>query len=322
MTTQDLYVRYLYIATAVTIILLIGLSYQMFKKNEKIVRSSIKHYNILVNKKSDLIKANAEETANDLEKIKQKITDVRGIIVSKNYTDKINNVLSNLADFIDSNPSQSYNVLCQLDLRADVLQQKMADYTNGRISKDLLSDIDLESPEQRLDFMLKNIDVTIALLRNNVCSNGYIDLDALENILHAVNKSIGEPEFSLDDQTEITPSDKYDPKIPFYIMDSPAIEPMKSKVNFNRIRPNMQSFQANNGISYESEYPTGMEFLRSHYNSSDHYTVNQGRCDGPSDEQLTDNCLGFELDGRRALAGDAEVLLGDKTYMDFYQKIG
>ena len=213
MTTQDLYVRYLYIATAVTIILLIGLSYQMFKKNEKIVRSSIKHYNILVNKKSDLIKANAEETANDLEKIKQKITDVRGIIVSKNYTDKINNVLSNLADFIDSNPSQSYNVLCQLDLRADVLQQEMADYTNGRISKDLLSDIDLESPEQRLDFMLKNIDVTIALLRNNVCSNGYIDLDALENILHAVNKSIGEPEFSLDDQTEITPSDKYDPNL-------------------------------------------------------------------------------------------------------------
>lgn len=319
MTTQDLYIRYLYIATAVTIILLIGLMYQMLKKNETIVRSSYKHYNILVNKKADLIKTNAAETADELERIKQKITDVRAI-VSKNYSNEINQVLANLSDFIDSNPTQSYGVLCQLDLRADVLQQKMADYTKGRISQDLLSDIDLQSPEQRLDFMLRNMDVTIALLRNDVCSNGYIDIDALENILTAVNKSIGKPEFENDGQNEITPSDRYEPKLPFYIMDSPAIEPMKSRANINRIQPNMKSFQADSGISFDAEYPTGMEYLRSHYNSSDHYTVNQGRCDGPSDGQLTGNCLGFELDGRRALAGDHQALLGSETPEDFYKR--
>jgi hypothetical protein len=111
--------------------------------------------------------------------------------------------------------------LCNIDIRADIIHRSLADYTSldrhqADAAYNTIMDFDEfehGSDEKRFDYMLKHIEILIAMLKQDVCTDGLIDLNLMEDLLRKLDEDL-----STNGEYYQTPigqahASKYDPYI-------------------------------------------------------------------------------------------------------------
>ena len=252
---------YLYVGSSIVIILLLFLIVQAYYNDEKLIKDINKNYAVLVKTPKGLVRSDNESVAQELEYVKHLlISNHAGAQTScVNLIPKINTAMKNLAKFIKDNPDNAKS-LCNLELKAEVVNQYLADSITPE-SRDWRSNYkslldwehyerDLPSnPVEKLNFLIKNIDVAVKLLRFNVCNNGQIDLETLHNILLDLNEQICiSGSMYTPDGGQITygydPYTKYNrpPPLPLFIQTQSTLEPFENKETEVRSLPPKGSF--------------------------------------------------------------------------------
>jgi len=262
MSDKSLTGNFLYICMALSILLIIMLVVQAFRKDKKVKQTSGKKYAVMVKTPNGLVKSDNATIAEELENLKLQLQQNSAGAQEDcvDLTPQINRAMRNLANFIKENPSDNSDALCNIELKADLVNQYMADsitpepYHYGTSYQSLLEwesyERDLPThPTERLKYLIKNIDVIIKLLRFEVCDNGQIDLQLLYKILRNMNEQICKTgSMYTPTGVEITygvdPYNKYNrpPPLPLYLKDQYSIEPFGSRSVSPKELPKKGSF--------------------------------------------------------------------------------
>ncbi len=183
----------IYIVSGVVIILIITLLAQSIYKSHK-------KYNdgrlIAVRTSRGLIKMNATSIADELAKIQAELSRHEGLERTSKFDIQITNVLDHIKQFIKDNP---HNLdVCKGDIKASILNNAMNDRitihnTDQHLAHAaILSHDDLEyGPDSlRFDYLLRNVDILVHMLKRDVCDGGVIDMTALENLLRTLDADL------------------------------------------------------------------------------------------------------------------------------------
>jgi hypothetical protein len=243
-----------------------------------------------------------------------------------------------------------------LELRNDIVNTELInsitpDVNAYAASYKTLLDYDEEErvmhvdPKAHLEFLIKNINIAVNLLKKTVCNNGYLDLSKLRNILYKLNAQVakkGRMHIANDAIVyDKAPYMRYDtpPSVPLFASIMSTSEPFEDKpVNIraaSRIE-GMTPLQSTDRLIYTNDYtaphmpyqpldgsfegstnrdimnglPIGNTISRTS-DPSHYYTVRSGACGGttPSDDQFMSQCLGKDLQLESALNGDPSSML-------------
>jgi len=206
--------QYIYIASAVVILLIIVIIAQLMRKSRLVYTEMA---NIAVKTSKGLIKLRADKIAYELEKIVAELNRHKGFERTGARYQQIDELIDNLKLYIESNPGVDLN---KQELRMNIIHRAMSDMaTFDRHIQDAayktITDYDeLEqgTDVERFDYMLKNVNIVIDMLKHNICENGVVDLYSLENLLHLLDVDLSNSEtgyFETPLGQEI--GNKYDP---------------------------------------------------------------------------------------------------------------
>jgi hypothetical protein len=188
---------YVYIGGAIVVILVILLIIQNYK-GAVISHKHPNTFTILVETDSGLIRRDNQTVANELVEIKRDIGSKRSTNLCGKNRKLINEAIANLGKFIKQNPS-NVDMLCSSELKADIVQQALTDantpFSNVRKNKyDTILSEDVADyttdPVEQMNYLLSHLDITIRLLRSEVCDTGVIDLVKLRKILLTLNDAV------------------------------------------------------------------------------------------------------------------------------------
>ena len=249
----------LYIGSALAIVLVLVLVIQLFKQDRKLKRDSDKRYSILVDTPKGLVKVDNSALAIELERIKKLLTvNIAGATDRcADLTPMLNTSIRNLAEFIQENPTMNEEALCGLELRAELINSYMVDsikpderdYATSYKSITDWEEYERDMPanaNERLKFLIGNLDVAIQLLRNDVCNNGRLSLTRLYDLLLRMNEQICIDGSMSDPNIQYgnPPFNRYDrpPRLPDLVKSSHTVEPFESREVVPRHRPEKNDF--------------------------------------------------------------------------------
>ncbi len=183
----------IYIVSSIVIILiLVLLAQSMYKSHKKYSADKL----IAVRTSQGLIKMNAQSIADELAKIQAELSRHEGLERTSKFDIQITQVLDQIKQFIKDNP---HNLdVCNGDIKASILDNAMADritqhHTDQHLAHaTILSHDDLEygSDSLRFDYLLRNVDILVHMLKRDVCDGGVIDMTALENLLRTLDADL------------------------------------------------------------------------------------------------------------------------------------
>lgn len=302
------------------------------------------------------------EIANDLEKIRSMLL-VSAPGTNANMTDDIDDAISSLNKFIQENPRLNSQALCTLEMRDDIINTELIDSVTPDVSSysksyNYILDFDEEErdmhmdPRAHLNYLIKNINIAIKLLRKNVCNNGYLDLSKLRNILYKLNAQVSLKGSMHYDNKYIgyntDPYTRYDkpPSVPLFASIMSTAEPFESRPSriTHKGMSALQSDYTSPHISYiaadgsfegtvERDISMGNpqgQIINRTSDPSHYYTVRAGACGGltPSDDQFMSQCVGPDLQLELALNGNASSMLdcigdctGEPNYFRWYKQL-
>lgn len=195
-------VYYSYLGSAIIIILIMLLCIQITNRTNKKQKLAGRR-TVMIYTPRGLIETDDNDVKQELQAVREKIMGVISVVSEddEDLTPLINQSIKSLEQFINNNPGPNSASLCQLNLRADAVNQAMYNSVNPN-PLDWMGEyrtvLDWEAneremqtnPRERLKFLVKNIDVAIAMLNNQVCDNGRLNLTKLYIILQYLNKKI------------------------------------------------------------------------------------------------------------------------------------
>lgn len=189
---------YLYVVSVFVVVLILLLAAQLTRP----VPYNPRKYSVVVDTPRGLISMDSNQIADELQDIRQQLVDNRsGAHQCKQITVLIDDAMRNLTRFVNQNPRLSNRALCQLELRADVVHQFMSrsinpdpvDWENEYkqiLEWEAYEEKLSHDPKERLVYLIKNIDICIAMLRGKVCDHGKINLTQLYYILRALQDEV------------------------------------------------------------------------------------------------------------------------------------
>lgn len=254
-------VIYLYIGAAICTVLLLLLIIQVYTRgNDQAERK----YTILVDTNIGLISMDTKTAAHELSDIRNKIAANVAGANSKcpELMNLIDQAMEDLREFIRRNPGVDES-LCKLDIRADILGEKMADTVHpdllawGEGYRTLIDmEVEEKDPLVRFKYLLKNMDITIDMLNGQVCDYGRINLVRLQAILKKLAESICMN--GKDYEYEIVPGvplirdpkplKEYPIELPIYMQTQHTIEPMTARENPKRSKPAISELSSINNL--------------------------------------------------------------------------
>jgi len=273
--SDDLRTNCLYIGGALAILLILMIIIRLCSSRTIRNKSNNDTNMLLVNTEKGLVRSSNHLIASELERVKALM--LRGAAGAQDSCDDltplINNAMQNLAEFIQKNPELDSTDLCSLELKTDLVNQYMSESIDPNPNeystsyKSLLNweEYERELPanaEERLIFLIKNLDIAIKLLRSEVCNNGQLDLSRLYKILVLLNKQIcmtGGRSSSLIPYQEPDTYTRYDkpPPLPLFLKDPNSIEPFESRAVTPRSRARKGSFaKLNTKMSNNDTHPS------------------------------------------------------------------
>lgn len=207
----DMYVVGLYATAGLAIVLIIMLCAQVYRgidrtdtmtnkiavdvPIESATAASRKHGNGRVLTPKEPVKtvfADKDEVATALVAVRDKIRPNIAVAINPELVPMIDKAIANLTLFIASAPNGGSD-LCAANLGARTAKDLSSTITpfpsTWRRGYDSLMEWETDSREQesdpakRLEYLIKNIDIAVYLLRNDICDFGRIDLVQLRDIL-------------------------------------------------------------------------------------------------------------------------------------------
>lgn len=340
----------LYILTALVIILLICLLISFISNKQKniIDLSENENYNILIDTPKGLIKTTNQKAIVELEFIKNQLLH-RKHLINNSCSDLkplIQDAMRHLHKFISENPKMNSEALCKLELRNNIINEIMERTIepDNNWETEYKTLLDWEETERRMStnicelliFLIKNIDITIAMMRSEICDFGRIDLNKLYHLLLKINDTVGmhgtiNIEYFKEDkelnktknatyieltelpETDIRtnmekglPSRESFGSVKYYDMSNN--EDLTQVISSNRLLDN--SFEGNVEKDILGYKPPG-HIISQLYDKSDHFTTNVNSCLGKtvSDDKLWEQCTQFDIRPMMALQGHANGLI-------------
>jgi len=327
----------MYIGIAIILSLFIILIVQHWHYNRG---SSPSDHKIIVETPKGLIKIDPYTISNKLQSIKtQLINNKNGVSDScKKLTDLLDQSITNLHHFIRENPKMNSRALCQFEFKNNIIEQTLSENNPDPIiwENNYKTILEWESDErhrqsnqEKLAYLIKNIDIAIKLLRKNVCHFGHINLIQLYQILaHAIDQvcTTGH-HFILDKLT--------DPLTDLHQIKRPR--PHFSSVSFQKnqfhVEPFVTSYETPIRCQYQPSYGSSLlddsiegkveqDILKQKTpghlislldDKSAHYTTNVNACLGKtvSDDQLWSQCTVQDMKLKKALQGEAQYMISD-----------
>jgi len=277
-------IAYLYIGSSISIILIILLILQ-FKSTPQ-HKPKIK-YKVLLDTPKGLKQISNRQAADELANIK-KMLNKRKLSANNScarLVPLIKSSMQNLTKFINQNPHLNSNALCNLEIRSDIINQSMQNNLKPNGNSDFKTILDWEEQEhrmtnstvERMEYLIRNLDIVIKMLRANVCDYGRLNLSKLYHILLELNKlACGDPhKFPI-----MIKNGKFKyKKIPVRSLIEFEIEPMQSRETFMNKPVNI------NTIHHES-LPSGIDnLLRKRMN----YKLNHGSIEGSIEKDILEH---------------------------------
>lgn len=256
-----------YIISAVGIVLVLLIIVQLSQKSSY---EYVKGSTIAVKTSQGLIKMRTDAIAAKIALINAEMQKFINTNAPVRYELAIQSAIKNLKQMIKANPGKN---LCNVEKRASIIDRAMGELvTYDEVSashayKTIVEHdtIDHLNGENAFMYLLRNIDIVIELLHNEVCDEGILDLEILESILHNMEEDLlvnGSLDISLG--TEI--GNHHDPyeikRMPLFIKDQGQLEGFDSRENFtkapkkvksltslgihNKLQERSESFRTNN----------------------------------------------------------------------------
>lgn len=325
---------YLYICAGIGVVLVFMLLAQICTRNMNDL--SITHYKLLLNTPKGLIKSDNKTAANTLVVLRKKLLNGKGVARDScaRLTPLISASIRNLERFIKENPKNA-KALCTLELRSDIINQSMQDSMRpGSDWKDQYHTLlDWEENENRmvsnnnvrLEYLIRNLDIIIGMLRRDVCDYGRLNLNKLYDILTVLAEWGCAPNAiaNVDDQS----ADVDDTGLPIFMESRVSIEPMDSRNSMHREAPSRESFASASDTSFgdinerspvNSSIINGASYYAPVYRAADRSIHLQRKSN--FDGQVTD----FEIPEN---ANDYSEMLGTTTVLNrassyYYNKMG
>jgi hypothetical protein len=249
-----MHTEYLYIGSGVIIVLLLLLLAQSYIRRNKRNTNPHGRYEIMVDTPKGLIKSNNEQTTLELEIIRDKLLNTKHLATDRcnKLTYLISESMKNLVNFIQENPKMNSEALCKLELRSSIVNQIMENTIEPGLEweSEYKTLLDWEETERRmvsntsdrLTFLVKNLDIVIAMMRSDVCDYGRINLMTLNK-----NSCLKNDISTRYDET----TRRYTvPMRPTNEKLFANIVPTYSRENTNREAPNREAFASVNDTSF------------------------------------------------------------------------
>jgi hypothetical protein len=339
-------VEYMYVASGVAIVLVLLLLVQMNNRAKQPKRSQHMHYNVFVDTSHGMIRTDNRNAANNLQMVRDKLVDKKRLASDscQELVPLIKASMINLIQFINENPKMNAQSLCKLDLRSNIINDSMQNsLLPGHDWKDEFQTVlDWEESENRMvssardrmEHLIRNVDIVIQMLRLDVCDYGRINISKLHQILLALNKwaciadeNPNAPRFP----NEYADVDEYTAHkdLPLYMKSHYTIEPMESKESLHRQKPGRESFASMNDTSFGdigSRSPINTSLVNSDntaafesvYKQLDQ-SMNKRRQDN-FEGQITDLEIPENANDYSELLGQATVI--NNAYSYHYNKMG
>lgn len=188
-----------YVIYSVVILLILALLVQFYLGMAPPTAEPVNSY-ITVITPNGLIKSSSVEVMNELIKIREKIRAYNGPVTgATNAVPIMNGTIRNLTLIINQNPGSDSSITAK-ELRTQIIHQVLnesvlehSENTNSVktiVEWDTAENTIGNTPTVRLDYIIKLIDITINMLKLDICKYGTIDLIGLYNILSALNIEI------------------------------------------------------------------------------------------------------------------------------------
>lgn len=182
-----------YVASGIIIVLVLVLLARSIYKSHKRYTAGER---VAVKTSRGLIKMNAQSIADELAKLQAELSKHEGYERTSKFDIQITNVVDHIKQFIEQNPHDKD--MCKGEIKANILDNAMADritpfHTDQHLAHaTILSHDDLEygSDSLRFDYLLRNIDILIHMLKRDVCDGGMIDITVLEDLLRALDADL------------------------------------------------------------------------------------------------------------------------------------
>jgi hypothetical protein len=335
---------YLYVASGVVIVLVLLLLVQMYNRTKQPKRSQRRHYNVFVDTPQGMIRSDNQKTAADLQKVRDKLVDKKRLASDscQELVPLIKASMINLIQFIDENPKLNSQSLCKLELRSNIINDSMQNSLRpGHDWKDEFQTVlDWEESENRMtssardrmEHLIRNVDIVIQMLRLNVCDYGRINISKLYQILLALNKwACIADEDSRDPRFPNKYDDEYATRkgLPLYMKSHYIIEPMESKEVPHRQNPDRESFASMNDTSFGdigSRAPINSSLVNSDNTAAFESVYKQldrsmnKRRQANFDDQITDLEIPENANDYSEMLGQATVINRANSY--HYNKMG
>lgn len=288
-------VIYLYIGAAICTVLILLLIIQVYTRDND---QKERKYTILVDTNIGLISMDTKTAARELSDIRNKIAANIAGANSKcpELMGLIDQAMVDLREFIRRNPGVDES-LCKLNIRADILGEKMADTVHpnplawGESYRTLIDmEVEEKDPLVRFKYLIKNMDITIDMLNGQVCDYGRINLVRLQAILKKLAESIcvngSDYEYEIVPGVPLIrdpkPLKEYPIELPIYMQTQHTIEPMTARENPKRSKPAISELSSiNDLIAPPAETNTasdggiadvyGLSYLSQEYNAVPSY---------------------------------------------------
>jgi hypothetical protein len=234
----------LYLAGGLVVVLLIILMGQLFQTGPPPRR----RHKVLVQTPKGVISSDPRRLASELTQVRRQLAENQGGASCQVLPGLIDHSIAKLRRFIRENPRDNTKALCALDLRAGLVHQHLTDsITPDSLDwednyRTILEHEEFErtmndDPKQRLAYLVRNLDIVIALLNNELCDNGRIDLEGLHEILHRLAAQVcqtGASAIHFDANAHEYTRQK---RLPTYLKHQYSIEPMASRETSHRGAP-------------------------------------------------------------------------------------
>jgi hypothetical protein len=341
---------HLYVITSIVIacVIILGLQCNMKTYNYS-------NEKILVDTKDGLIKSDRKSLANELELLHNHLKAHSIADINEDLIPEIKKSIDEMNTFIKLSPKNG-EVLCQTELKTQLIHKMENQMINPELNTITLayqSELELEDTERKISqnpkelfkFLLKNMHITVKLLRAGVCENGRINVERLHEILLKLNQSLEKtgkmPIYTEADswkQDYRAPS--YTP-FPFYKM---SVEPFAS--SRETIQRYVKPIHETVNVDREPEYLEGLfrygdiplpkkkgvfngfegtvvrdiaenrtpgELISQLYDPKELYTSRVNVCGGNTvpDDLLVRDCIGPDISLRAALDGNPYLFMTD-----------
>lgn len=180
------------ISGIIIVLVLLLLSQSMYKSHKKYKEGRL----IAIKTSRGLIKMNALSVAEELAKLQAELARHEGLERTSKFDEQITDLIDHIKQFIAKNPDNKE--LCNSEIKADIINKALLDHITPHQQDQhmahaaILSHDDLEYSEDsvKFEYLLRNMNVLIHMLKHDVCDCGLLDVEALETLLRALDADL------------------------------------------------------------------------------------------------------------------------------------